>query len=105
MTEDRSLEELLKARPVDREKVDALKAEMQGEPDTYVFHWCNEFGFCEDCDYYPANYFAPDLVVTHHKLSGEVVVQTGHKLCPICAALWASYGERLERLWNDDEED
>jgi hypothetical protein len=102
--EGRSLEELLKARPVDREKVDALKAKHSDGLIHVEFDWSNEFGLCEDCGDLPASYFAPDLVVTHHKLSGEVVVQTGHKLCPICAAMWASYGERLERLWQEDED-
>jgi hypothetical protein len=69
------------------------------------FEWANQFGFCEDCGDLPANYFAPDLVVTHCESGKAPVVQTGQKLCPICAALHASYGERLERLWKDEEED
>jgi hypothetical protein len=59
--------------------------------------WVDEFGMCEDCAELPASYFAPDLVVTHTE------VQQGLKLCPICAALHASYGERLERLWKEEE--
>lgn len=69
------------------------------------FDWSDEFGFCEDCGDLPASYRAPDLVVTHVEEGEEPVVQHGQKLCPICAALWASYGERLERLWTDEEEE
>lgn len=68
------------------------------------FDWINEHGMCEDCGDLPASYCAPDLIFTHMK-DGEVIdVQQGHKLCPICAALWASHGEPIQRLWREDDE-
>jgi hypothetical protein len=72
---------------------------------TFTLTWANEFGWCEDCGDLPANYFAPDLVITHIREGQPDEVQHGQKLCPICAAAHASYGERLERLWKDDEEE
>lgn len=69
------------------------------------FDWANEFGLCDECGDLPAAYWAPDVVFTRMHLDGTREVITGQNLCPICAALWASYGEKLERLWQDQEED
>lgn len=68
------------------------------------FNWVNEFGLCDECGDLPASYWAPDLVFTHLHLDGTKEEHKGQNLCPICAALWASYGERLERLWEDEDE-
>lgn len=78
--------------------------EPRGEMVTVTFEWSNEHGMCSDCGDLPANYFAPDLVFTHVADPANPVVVTGNKLCPICAALWASHGERLERMWKDEED-
>lgn len=68
------------------------------------FDWDDGYGYCDDCGDLPANYLAPDLAFTHQRPGRVPLVAIGQKLCPICAALWASYGERLERLWKDEEE-
>lgn len=68
------------------------------------FDWVNEFGLCDECGDLPAAYWAPDIVFTIHLTNGDTEERKGQNLCPICAALWASYGEKLERLWQDREE-
>lgn len=65
------------------------------------FDWYNEFGFCDECGELPASYRATDLIFTIHLTDGSTEERRGQNLCPICAALWASYGERLKRLWTD----
>lgn len=79
---------------------------MMGDPETMTvtFTWAVQFGMCEDCGDLPANYFAPDLVITHQRDHAEPLVQHGQRLCPICAALWASHGERLLRMWKEEED-
>lgn len=72
---------------------------------TVTFEWRNEHGMCADCGDLPASYLAPDLIFTDVTDPANPVVQHGQKLCPICAALHASYGEKLERLWKDDDEE
>jgi ribosomal protein S27AE len=78
-------------------------ADNAGEMVTVTFTWLNEHGMCADCGDLPASYLAPDLTFTHMSDGQVSEVVTGHKLCPVCAALWASHGERLERLWKDEE--
>jgi len=73
---------------------------------TFSRTWWNEYGLCEDCDELPASYLAPDLTWSHQGPDGALLrVQVGAKLCPICAAAHASYGERLERLFKEEGED
>ena len=67
-----------------------------------TLEWRNDHGLCVDCAQLPASYLAPDLTYTH--MDPRAVVK-GQKLCPVCAALHASHGEKLERLWKDDDED
>jgi hypothetical protein len=71
----------------------------------FSYDWANEFGFCDDCGDLPACYRAPELTFTLHLANGNTEVHKGQNLCPICAALWASYGEALERLWKGDDEE
>ena len=76
---------------------------MSGEMVTVTFTWSNEHGLCSDCGELPAAYFLPDLTFTNVTDPANPLVVKGQKMCPICAALHASYGERLERLWQDDD--
>jgi hypothetical protein len=78
-----------------------------GETITFTREWINEHGMCEECKELPASYFAPDLTMTHFTDNdpAKPVTQKGFRLCPICAALWASHGEELERLWQDEEDE
>lgn len=70
-----------------------------------LLEWRNDYGMCTDCNELPASYFLPDLIFTDVTDPANPVVRHGQKLCPVCAAMHASHGEKLERLWKDDDDE
>lgn len=66
--------------------------------------WDDTHGPCYECGD-PAAFVAPDLYRREDGSNADKPVDETNKFCAVCAAQNAADGERIFRLWHEDDTD